>query len=52
MRLSTLGVLISIVGTPLIKEGSGWDLPKIESLWGEGVQYFLLESGDKPEKEG
>ena len=33
---------------PLLKGGDG--LPKIESLeWG-GVQNFLLERGDKPEK--
>ena len=40
---------------PLIKRdggegGWGYDLPKIESLG--GVQNFLLERGDKPEKGG
>ena len=43
-----------IVGTPLILEGGGGkkNLPKIESLGGggRGVQNFLLERGDKPEK--
>ena len=37
---------------PLLKgERGGVDLPKIESLR-VGVQKFLLESGDKPEKGG
>ena len=39
----------TIVGTPLIK-GRGWNLPEIESLG--GVRNFLLERGDKLEKEG
>ena len=43
---------VGIVGTtlpPALLKGGGYDLPKIESL---GVQIFLLERGDKPEKGG
>ena len=42
--------------TPFIRGGGGKDLPKIASLErggvGEGVQNFLLETGNKLEKAG
>ena len=41
-----------IVGTPpILFKGGGQDLPKIESLGGEGTKHFARK-GDKPEKGG
>ena len=45
--MASLG--FSKVGTPSLR-GGGYNLPKIESLGGGGVQIFFLERGDKPVK--